>query len=297
VARHITLAFVKNLYVFAVLLLSDPFDLAERWFGVSYTLPSWLFWILLGIAIGLSVWRTIEDTKRSVHNQESLDAIKNDLVAIDRYEQNLAVIQSGKKCTAPTMARITDDFNALYSVSALKSILQQAYNKNIEPLFSLLKSVGEILDANGYGLKDGLQNIPAYNDTLDDLTNRLVTLHLGEKKTEIITANATRIRKGAYGLNSSMVLRAMLKRIQPRNKNEAATAHSVVVGLEALEGMVRDFLTDGLKQLDRKWKLRFTPEEPMTSQTKVILSRVSKLNKKQFGRLRDFSDMVKRNLP
>lgn len=131
---------------------------------------------------------------------------------------------------------------------------------------------------------------------MDNLTNRLVTSHSGEKKTELITANATGIRKGGYGLNSGIVLRAVLKRIQPRNRNEAATAHSVVVGLEAMEAIVSDFLSDGLKQLDRKWKLRFTPEEPITSQTRVILSRVSNLNKKRFGRLRDFSDMIRRNL-
>jgi hypothetical protein len=296
-ARRIAWAFLKNVYVFAILLLRDLLDLIQRWRGVSYQLPSWLFWVLLGIAIGLAAWRTWEDTRRSIANEKKLDAIKNDLVVIDKYEQNAAIIQGKKKCPARIMARITDDFNALYSVSTIESILQQAYSRNIEPLFGFLKSVGEILDANSCGLKDELQNIPAYRDTLDDLTNRLVTSHLGEKKTELIKANATRIRKGGYGLNSSIVLRAMLKRIEPRNKNEAAIAHSVVVGLEALETIVRDFLTDGLKQLDRKWKLRFTPEEPITSQTQVILSRASKLNKKRFRTLRDFSDMIRRNLP
>jgi hypothetical protein len=296
-AKRIAWSFFKNLYIFLILLLSDPFDLPERWFGVNYQLPSWLFWVLLGIAIGLAAWRTLEDTKRSLHNQERLDAIKNDLVTIDKYEQNATIIQSKKKCPAHIMAQIKDDFNALYSVSTLESILQEAYSRNIDPLFDFLKSIGDILDANGCGLKSQLQSTPQYRDTLDDLTSRLVTSHLSEKKMELIRANTTRIRKGGYGLNSSMVLRANLKRVRLRNRNEAAAAHSIVLGLEALETMARNFLTDGLKQLDRKWKLRFIPEQPITSQTQVILSRVSKLDKRRFEVLRDFNNMIKRNLP
>jgi hypothetical protein len=296
-AKRIAWSFFKNLYIFLILLLSDPFDLPERWFGVNYQLPSWLFWVLLGIAIGLATWRTIKDTRRSIANQEKLDAIKKDLVTLNKYEQEAATIRSKKKCSVHIMARINDDFNALYPIPALQSIIQQAYSKNIEPLLGFLQSVGDILDANGYGLKDVLQNIPAYGNTLDDLTNRLVTLPLGEKKGELIKANATRIRKAGYGLNSSIVLRAIYKRIQPRNRNEANAAHSVVVQMEALERMVRDFTTDGLKQLDRKWKFRFIPEEPITSQTQVVLNRASKLNKKRFGKIRDFSNMVRRNIP
>jgi len=157
-ARRIAWAFLKNLYIFAILLLRDLLELIQRWRGVSYQLPSWLFWVLLGIAIGLAAWRTWEDTRRSIANQETVDAIKHDPVDIDKYEQNAAIIQSKGKCPAHIMARITDDFNALYSVSTIESILQQAYIRNIEPLFGFFKSVGEILDANGYGLKDELRN-------------------------------------------------------------------------------------------------------------------------------------------
>lgn len=296
-ARRIAWAFLKNVYIFAILLLRDLFDLIQRWRGVNYQLPSWLFWVLLVIAIGLATWRTIEDTKKSLDNEDRLDAIKSDLIAIDKYEKDAAVAQGKAPYSNSQIASIENDFNSLYTISAFEAVIQQVISGNVEPLFEFFRAIGDILDASGCGLKLQLQSISQYGDTSASLTGKLVTLRIRTKKRELIRSNVIRLQKAGYGLNSGMVLRGMLKRARPRTKNEQAVARSVVVGLEALENMGREFLTYGLSHLDSQWKLRYNPEQLMPSRTEVILGRVSTLSKKRFGKLHDFKEMVKRNLP
>ncbi len=46
---------VKRLYYLLPSLLSDPFDVAERWFGVTLQPPNWLFGLLLFIGLALAV--------------------------------------------------------------------------------------------------------------------------------------------------------------------------------------------------------------------------------------------------
>lgn len=48
--RHVCWVFCKHLYTLGILLASDPFDIADRWFRVNYSPPGWLFWLLLAIA-------------------------------------------------------------------------------------------------------------------------------------------------------------------------------------------------------------------------------------------------------
>ena len=295
-ARRIALSFAKNLYVFLILLLSDPFDILERWGGVSYKPPSWLFWVLLAVAIGLASWRTVEDTKKGIRNEEKLDSIKNTLVTIGKYQRD-AAIQQGGMIPNKLKARITQDLIALYPISHIESVIEEGLRGNVEPLLNFYEKFGDILDANGCGLKLQLQSNPQYNDALADLTSKLVTLRLARKKTELIQSNIIRIRKGGYGLNSGIVLRNMLKTSHSRGKSEDAVIHSVVVSLEALENIGQDFLTYGLNHLDTKWKPKFGPEQLATPQLQVMMGRMSQLNKKRFGVLHAFKDVIKRNLP
>lgn len=229
---------------------------------MNYKPPSWLFWVLLVISIGLATWRTIEDTKKSIHNEEKLDSIKNTLIDIGKHEREVANKQSGIAYSDNVKAHVKQDFIAFYPASQIGFIIQEAFEKNnANPLINFYGKFGDILDANGCGLKLQLQSIPQYNDAQANLTSKSVTLRLRRKKLELVQSNITRVLKGGYGLNSGIVLRSMLKTIHPRNKSEDAALHSVIVGLEEIENIGREFLTYGLNHLDKKWKPEFSPEQ------------------------------------
>ncbi|MCJ7743873.1 MAG: hypothetical protein MUO99_04855 [Dehalococcoidales bacterium] len=204
-ARRIILSFAKYLYTFLILLASDPFDLSERWFGMNYTPPPWLFWILLAVATCVASWFTIKDVRKIVGNAKELDSIKTNLVAIEKYERDAAIKQSKGQYANSLRARIQKDFYTYFSVSTMESIFQQALRKrNIDPMLDFYKKFGDILDANECGLKLQLQGIPQYGTTLADLTNKSVTLHLTKKKVDIVQGNISRVLKGGYGLNSGV---------------------------------------------------------------------------------------------
>ena len=292
-ARRIALSFAKNLYMFFILLACDPFDILER-LGVSYKPPAWLIWVLLAVASGLAIWRTVVDTKKNIGNEEKLDSIKNTLITIGKYQREAAIKQSGK-IPNKLKARITQDFLTLYPLSRIGFVIQEAFQRNnVDPLISFYEKFGDILDANDCGLKLELQSIPQYDETIADLTGKSVMLQLRHKKIELIQSNITRLLKGGYGLNSGIVLRNMLKKTQPRSKSENDAIHSVIVSLEGLENIGRDFITYGLNHLDTKWKPRFSREQLATSQLQVTLSQVAKLDKKRFRVLHAFKDMLNR---
>ncbi|MCK9526115.1 MAG: hypothetical protein M0R49_09350 [Limnochordia bacterium] len=54
---------IKRLYWLAPTLLADPFDIAERWFGVMYEAPWWLVWVLVGIGIFIATLITYHDLR------------------------------------------------------------------------------------------------------------------------------------------------------------------------------------------------------------------------------------------
>jgi len=222
---------------------------------VNYQPPSWLFWVLLGTAISLAVWRTIADTKKSIHNEEQLDSVKTSLVTIGQYEREAAIKQSKSTHSKNVKTHILDDFVAFYPTSKVGLVLREALeNNNIDPLINFYSKFGDVLDANGCGLKDQLQSIPQYNNAIANLTSKSVTLRLSRKKVDLIHANVSRLLKGGYGLNSGIVLRSMMKTIRPRSTNEEAALHTVIVGLEEIENIGREFVTYGLDHLDKKWK-------------------------------------------
>lgn len=294
-SKRIALSFAKNLYFFFILLLSDPFDILERYFDVNYKPPPWLFWVLLAVASGLAVWRTVEGTRKSISDEEKLDSIKDSLIAIGNYQREAAINQSGLMPSNTVKARITQDALTLYPISQVESLIQTGIKtNNADPLISFYKKFGDILDANNCGLKVQLQNTPAYNKALDDLTSKSVTLRFRTKKRELIQNNVNRVLDGGYGLNSGIILRSMLKTSHPRNKTEGDAMHILIVGLENLENIGRAFLTYGLGHLDTKWKPNFSAEQLKSPEMQVMLDRVSKLNKKSFRVLHDFKNMITR---
>lgn len=61
-----TLGILKRIYFLLPSLSSDPFDIAERWFGMNYNAPQWLFWVLLGGGLFFAAFLTYYDVKRKL---------------------------------------------------------------------------------------------------------------------------------------------------------------------------------------------------------------------------------------
>ncbi len=74
--RRFLWIFVKHLYTIFILLASDPFDIAERWFHTKYQPPHFLFWLLLIIAVGSAVYLSIRSYKKSQINVVSTPTTK-----------------------------------------------------------------------------------------------------------------------------------------------------------------------------------------------------------------------------
>ena len=56
-AKQYARGIIKRLYWLAPTLFLDPFDFAERYWGIMYNPPQWLAWVLLtiGFVVGLVV--------------------------------------------------------------------------------------------------------------------------------------------------------------------------------------------------------------------------------------------------
>jgi hypothetical protein len=294
-ARRVAASFFKNIYVFLILVGCDPFDILERYFGVIYNPPTWLRVLLVVIAVGLASWRTIEDTKKGIDNEEKLNAIRDAFIDIDKYEKEAAIKQSKNPPSNNVKARITQDLVTLYPLSHVESIIREGVERdNPDPLINFYENFGEILDANNCGLKAQLEGMPQYNETLAKLTGTSVGLRFRKKKMDLIHGNIERLLRGEYGLNSGIILRNMLKTSQPRSKSEGDFVHSAVLGLEKLENIGRQFLAYGLGHLDSRWKPHFTAEQLKSPQMQVLLGGIPRLNRKRFGMLHAFRDMINR---
>jgi hypothetical protein len=66
--------FIKRWYFFVILLLDDPWGLAERWGGMNYTPPPYLFWILLSMAIILALGAAYFDL-RNLRSRKLVDKL------------------------------------------------------------------------------------------------------------------------------------------------------------------------------------------------------------------------------
>ena len=66
------LGILARIYWLIPSLLSDPFDIAERWFGVNYIAPPNMFWILLLVGFFIASFLTYFHDIKGVHNNKQL---------------------------------------------------------------------------------------------------------------------------------------------------------------------------------------------------------------------------------
>jgi hypothetical protein len=82
---------LKKIYWLLPSLLSDPFDIAERWLSrwpsMNYNPPQWLFWVLLGIGLFIASFLTYYDVKRKLDEMSEefyFEPTGNDLTETNR---------------------------------------------------------------------------------------------------------------------------------------------------------------------------------------------------------------------
>ena len=62
---------LKRIYwLLLFFLFSDPFNVAERWFGVTYEAPSYLVWVLLFIGFCFASFFTFHSLRKSIVKKE-----------------------------------------------------------------------------------------------------------------------------------------------------------------------------------------------------------------------------------
>jgi len=67
--------FIKHLYWLIPALFTDPFDFLERWFGVTFELPKYVFPTLLVVGLGLAIWLTYRELKQKESVKEKRNGI------------------------------------------------------------------------------------------------------------------------------------------------------------------------------------------------------------------------------
>lgn len=70
--RRFLWIFIKRLYTILILLVSDPFDISDRWFHMNYHPPQFLFWVLLVVAIGGALCLSIRSYKSEAYKVNKL---------------------------------------------------------------------------------------------------------------------------------------------------------------------------------------------------------------------------------
>jgi hypothetical protein len=176
--RHICWVFFKHLYTVGILLASDPFDIAERWFKLNYSPPPWLFWILLATAIVSAVVLTIRElrTENQRYNvarlpnllDEATEYLRNKTVKIlEKAQKNVNIPKVSE--VHRVLARSATIFGFPDSLPKPKSLpVTKRYRKSIEKRIPVnilddLKDrdkgliyeakIGGVLDSEGYGLQ------------------------------------------------------------------------------------------------------------------------------------------------
>lgn len=134
--RRFSWIFVKHLYTISILLVSDPFDIAGRWFHVNYQPPQFLFWVLLVIAIGSALYLSLRSYKSTT------DKANKNLVIRERLIDILGSIEKRDLQLKDVAVR---QYKALFSLEDFKAFCKcMTYTKkeHTELLKSVEKEIG-----------------------------------------------------------------------------------------------------------------------------------------------------------
>jgi len=222
---------------------------------MSYNPPFWLFWLLLSLAIIFALIMAIRDVKKQTLKQEVnlLGDIKSDLITLNKYEKEVATKKSKKRMSSAELNKIKCDFQnyitntvipLFTNISTLPSKEQM-----LDSIIKFFIGVGDILDSNGYGLKENLVNITEYNSAKEDIANK--QLRLRKKNRILIQKHIRKAMLLNYGLNSVIIFRNIY-RSSPEFRVNIPLNYNTMV--ESAERVGDKFLTGMLENLDADWE-------------------------------------------
>ena len=238
------------------------FSLYERFTGVNVPGLDLGFWVWLlpsigGVLAGLIIWQWRRGNRLSeLQDIKKLEEIKTDLVNMNIYEREVALEKAKNVCPEEIARQIFCDFKALFPEDPVELteyfIEKVLIERSIDALIGFYKTCGDILDNNHYGLKVELEGNELYKATRMDLAQKRLQLKVEKSKANIIQGNINRVCLMSYGLNSSILIRAILC---DTPKYREAMPAELRISMEGIETKSEAVLNAMLKDLEKEWKV------------------------------------------
>ena len=171
-------------------------------------------------------------------------------------ESEVATGKAKQPCPEEIALGIYDDFTGIFGNNMLSIVMKlidsTVVKRDIDALITFFSQFSDILDSNNYGLKTELTNSDAYNTARTDLAQKRLTIKKGKGKRKIVQTNIQRINSLTYSLNSSILLRGVLRTSQSIRKRIPAEIRNI---LEGVERETEKILVTMLDDLENEWKV------------------------------------------
>lgn len=110
-----------------------------------------------------------------------------------------------------------------------------------------------------------------------DLAQKRQKLHMTKKRKAITQKNINRVCALTYGLNSSILLRGVLRSLPKTNGKVNPNVRIVLIFLEGIETLTDKFLTEALDNLENEWEKIIDTTQFDTTQLHTLLRLLSTL--------------------
>lgn len=205
----------------------------------------------VGILFGVVLWVYGVKTQRK-ENIQVLDDIKSDLINVNACERKVANKKTQKQYAAESTKKLRSDFSQ-YIMGNLPSLLKgftDTSNKEriLDSLIRFFVSISDIMDSNGYGLKNDLSNCTTYTNAREDISRK--QHRLNKKRKVLVQTNIRKVELLTYGLNSAILFRHIYRSV-PKIQEVMPLQFSMM--MESIERVAEKLLTEMLNNLDVDW--------------------------------------------
>jgi len=188
-------------------------------------------------------------------NAQILEDIKTDIIKMDEYQREAAVIKAKGECPENITIQINKDLISIYGrfeESALTWVNHISSTRDTKSLVKYFQNIGNVMDSNDYGLKLALEYHEQYKSTQSDLDHRQIRLKYKRKKRAIVHNNINIACTLIYGLNSSIIFKRSIDAFPQRNKLKHRLINAT---LEDVENLAKNTLTAMLNDLESECKI------------------------------------------
>lgn len=223
-------------------------------------IPSTILWVIAGtwfIVTLVYILRHKDELRHSTENTTNpLEDIKSDLITMNSCERDVATKKAEQAFPPEVALKVQNRFSVLFGsdmVTFAMSLAQDIIgNRDIEPLIKMFKTFGDILDSTDYGLKQILKDNILYETCRVDLAKKRLKLTKNKTKNLIIQKNINRAVDLIYGLNSSIIIRSVLRSLP----DEYLTIMTpIIIALQGIESQTEKTLNMMLNNLESEWRV------------------------------------------